>query len=81
MAGRFIEALEATTIHGINARVGLLADLFLPFYTHDAPAALANNYNAMVNRMHDDYLDFVSFRYHHGRSDTGFRRGCQKLSR
>ncbi len=78
LAGGFIEALEATTIHGQNAQIQLLADLFLPFYTHRAAATLAAKYNSLVNAMYDDYVDFVSFHYHAGRDDTEFWRDYQQ---
>lgn len=78
LAGGFVEALESTTIHGMNAQIQLLADLFLPFYTHEAAAVMAEKYNRLVDVMYDDFVDFVSFHYHSGRADSEFWRDYQK---
>ena len=78
LAGGFIEALESTTIHGMNVQLKLLAELFLPYYTPQAADSLSSRYNAMMNCMYDDYVDFISFHYHAGREDTAFWRDYQR---
>ena len=78
LAGGFIEPLESTTIHIMHVQIKALAELFLPYYTHEASQALARKYNAMMKTMYDDFVDFVSFHYRTGRSDNEFWSDCQK---
>ena len=56
----------------------LLTELLLPFYTVQAAPSLAAQYNHLVTTAYDDYVDFISFHYHTGRSDTEFWRDYQK---
>ncbi|MDH3584156.1 MAG: tryptophan 7-halogenase [Phycisphaerae bacterium] len=78
LAGGFLEPLEATTIHAMHVQIMMLTELFLPFYTKQAANGLARKYNVMMDAMYEDYVDFVSFHYHTGRSDTEFWRDYQK---
>lgn len=78
LAGGFIEALEATTIHIMYVQIKALAELFLPFYSREASPVLSRQFNQMMNTMYDDFVDFVSFHYHAGRSDTEFWQDYQK---
>jgi hypothetical protein len=78
LAGGFIEPLESTTIHIMHVQIKALTELLLPYYTHDARHALANKYNSLIATMYDDFVDFVSFHYRAGRSDTEFWRDYQR---
>jgi tryptophan halogenase len=77
LSGVFSEPLEATTIHGVSVQIRLLTELYLPFCTRDAIAGMAEQYNRLVAAAYDDYVDFISFHYHTGRSDTEFWRDYQ----
>ncbi len=78
LAGVFSEPLEASTIHGIYAQIRLLTELFLPGCTRDSLESMAGQYNRLVSAAYDDYVDFISFHYHTGRSDTEFWSDYQK---
>jgi hypothetical protein len=80
LSGGFIEPLESSTIHGMFNQVSLLVELYLPHCTRDNLAALAPQYNRLVSAAYEDYMDFISFHYHAGRTDTEFWRDCQKPS-
>jgi len=78
LAGGFIEALEASTIHGMYVQIELLSELYLPHYRPPAAEALARRYNELIQAAYDDYVDFISFHYHAGRGDSDFWRDYQK---
>ena len=78
LSGGFIEPLEASTIHGMYVQIRLLTELFLPFCQAESCRSLAAQYNHLVQAAYEDYLDFISFHYHTGRSDTEFWRDYQQ---
>ena len=78
LAGAFSEPLEATTIHGISVQVKILTELLLPHATATAMPSLAATYNRLIGTAYDDYVDFINFHYHGGRTDTEFWRDYQK---
>jgi hypothetical protein len=78
LAGGFIEALEATTIHIMYVQMKALTEIYLPFFNKESAAPLAAKYNGMMDQMYDDFVDFVSYHYHSGRDDTEFWRDYQK---
>ncbi len=78
LAGVFSEPLEATTIHGMSVQIKLLTELLLPHATAGAMPALAATYNRLTAAAYDDYVDFINFHYHTGRSDTEFWRDYQQ---
>ena len=77
-AGGFLEPLEATTIHTISVQIQALAELFLSNYSRDAADVLSKQFNGMMDQMYTDFVDFISFHYHTGRSDSEFWRDYQK---
>lgn len=78
LSGVFSEPLEATTIHGMSVQIRLLTELLLPFCTRESMRPMADQYNRLVAAAYDDYVDFISFHYHAGRSDTEFWRDYQR---
>lgn len=79
MAGGFLEPLESTTVHIINAQIQSLVELFLPYASEtESLSPLARKYNALMDLMYEDLVDFVSFHYQGGRTDTDFWRDYQK---
>ncbi|MFP6693877.1 MAG: tryptophan halogenase family protein [Pirellulales bacterium] len=78
LAGGFLEPLEATTIHIMHVQIKVLTELFLPFFRRESAQPLSRKFNKMMEIMYGDYVDFVSFHYHSGRSDTEFWRDYQK---
>ncbi|MDB6155518.1 MAG: hypothetical protein JWL90_3971 [Chthoniobacteraceae bacterium] len=80
LAGVFSEPLEASTIHGMYVQIRLLTELFLPFYSTDSAKVMAAQYNQLCTAAYDDYVDFISFHYRTGRSDTEFWSDYQKPS-
>ena len=80
LAGVFSEPLEASTIHGMYVQIRLLTELLLPFCTRDSVQAMADQYNRLTATAYDDYVDFINFHYHTGRSDTEFWRDYQEAS-
>jgi tryptophan halogenase len=78
LSGVFSEPLEASTIHGTSVQIRLLTELFLPFCSRESMKSMAEQYNRLVAAAYDDYVDFISFHYHAGRTDTEFWRDYQK---
>ena len=78
MSGGFLEPLEATTIHMFYGQIKALTELYLPFYSSESQPVLSRDYNEWMRPMYDSMLDFVSFHYLTGRSDTEFWRDCQR---
>ena len=78
MAGGFMEALEATTIHIMHVQIKALTEVCIPYFNRESAAELAREHNVLVDRMYADFIDFVSFHYHSGRTDTEFWRDYQK---
>jgi len=78
LSGVFSEPLEATTIHGMTVQIKLLTELLLPFCTRESMRVMADQYNRLVAQAYDDYVDFISFHYHAGRTDTDFWRDYQR---
>jgi hypothetical protein len=78
ISGVFSEPLESTTIHGMTVQLQFLTELFLPFCTRESLPAMAAQYNRLVATAYDDYVDFISFHYRTGRTDTEFWRDYQK---
>jgi tryptophan halogenase len=78
LSGVFSEPLEATTIHGMTVQTRLLTELLLPFCSRESMHAMAQQYNRLVAAAYDDYVDFISFHYHAGRTDTEFWRDYQR---
>lgn len=78
LAGGFAEPLEATTIHLMVVQVQLLSDLLLPFYSKESSRPLADKFNRLMDIAYEDYIDFISFHYHTGRTDSEFWRDYQR---
>jgi tryptophan halogenase len=78
LSGVFSEPLEATTIHGMSVQLNLLTELLLPFCTRESMHLMAKQYNQLVSVAYDDFVDFINFHYHAGRTDTEFWRDYQK---
>lgn len=78
LAGGFLEPLESTTIHMMDVQIKALTELFLPFFSRTSAPALSRKYNALIETMYEDFVDFVSFHYRTGRSDTTFWREYQE---
>ena len=78
LAGVFSEPLEATTIHGMSVQIKLLTELLLIYASAAAMPTLAATYNRLTAAAYDDYVDFINFHYHTGRSDTEFWRDYQQ---
>jgi tryptophan halogenase len=78
LAGGFLEPLEATTIHIMYGQIKTLTEVFLPFVRRESAQALSQKFNAMMKSMYSDYMDFLTFHYQTGRTDTEFWRDYQK---
>jgi tryptophan 6-halogenase len=77
LSGGFIEPLEASTIHGMYVQIRLLTEVLLPFLTPESLPRCAEQYHQLISAAYDDYLDFISYHYHTGRTDTEFWRDYQ----
>lgn len=82
LASAFVEPLEATSIHCSIVQTLIFSKEFL-FKNTDETLTAGNIklYNEKINLLYDSILDFVSFHYQGGRTDTAFWRSIADKNR
>lgn len=75
LCAAFAEPLEATSIHSTIVQISRFVFEFLkPSFDHTVNEFSVKQYNTFVNKMYDDFKDFLNLHYMAGREDSNFWR-------
>jgi tryptophan halogenase len=82
LASAFVEPLEATSIHSTIIQMLIFSKEFLFKDANDTLTTSSQTmYNEKINILYDSILDFVSFHYQGGRTDSNFWKDITKKDR